>query len=198
MGEARERFIEEVGLAAEADGLPRIAGRLFGHLLLSPGPCTLDEIADALDVSKGSVSTDARLLLRHGWLRRTSRVGDRKDYYEMAPDFFAGIVAYRLERWDALHDLVAAAIPDWIGVGHDDLQKPSLVDTLPRLQPWVILLFLDTFTTPLTRALGARIAFHHPNIAGPSSYLHQYHSRQSFPILQKIPEIRWRAISSNA
>ena len=112
MGEARERFIEEVGLAAEADGLPRIAGRLFGHLLLSPGPCTLDEIADALDVSKGSVSTDARLLLRHGWLRRTSRAGDRKDYYEMAPDFFAGIVAYRLERWDALHDLVAAAIPE--------------------------------------------------------------------------------------
>jgi len=109
----RERFIEEVGLAAEADGLPRIAGRLFGHLLLSPGPCTLDEIADALNVSKGSVSTDARLLLRHGWLRRTSRAGDRKDYYEMAPDFFAGIVAYRLERWDALHDLVAASIPDF-------------------------------------------------------------------------------------
>jgi len=110
---ARERFIEEVGLAAEADGLPRIAGRLFGHLLLSQGPCTLDEIADALNVSKGSVSTDARLLLRHGWLRRTSRAGDRKDYYEMAPDFFAGIVAYRLERWDALHDLVAASIPDF-------------------------------------------------------------------------------------
>ena len=109
----RERFIEEVGLAAEADGLPRIAGRLFGHLLLSPGPCTLDEIADALNVSKGSVSTDARLLLRHGWLRRTSRAGDCKDYYEMAPDFFAGIVAYRLERWDALHDLVAASIPDF-------------------------------------------------------------------------------------
>ncbi len=98
MVEAREKFIEEVGLAAEADGLPRIAGRLFGHLLLSPDPCTLDEIAEALSVSKGSVSTDARLLLRHGWLRRTSRAGDRKDYYEMAPDFFAGIVAYRLEE----------------------------------------------------------------------------------------------------
>jgi predicted transcriptional regulator len=110
---ARERFIEEVGMAAEADGLPRIAGRLFGHLLLSPGPCTLDEIAEALNVSKGSVSTDARLLLRHGWLRRASRAGDRKDYYEMAPDFFAGIVAYRLERWDALHELVASSIPDF-------------------------------------------------------------------------------------
>lgn len=112
MVQAHERFIEEVGMAAEADGLPRIAGRLFGHLLLSPGPCSLDDIAEALNVSKGSVSTDARLLLRHGWLRRASVAGDRKDYYEMAPDFFAGIVSYRLARWEALHDLVAAAIPD--------------------------------------------------------------------------------------
>jgi hypothetical protein len=49
--------------------------------------------------------------MRHGWLRRTTVAGDRKDYYEMAPDFVAGIVSYRLARWDGLHDLVAAAIP---------------------------------------------------------------------------------------
>lgn len=115
MPRAHARFIEEVGLTAEADGLPRIAGRLFGYLLLSPGPRSLDEIAEALSVSKGSASTDARLLLRHGWLRRVSHAGDRKDYYEMAPDFFAEIVAYRLERWDALHELVAAATPDFAG-----------------------------------------------------------------------------------
>ena len=111
MAQALERFIEEAGLAAESDGLPRIAGRLFGYLLLSPEPSSLDEIADALGVSKGSVSTDARLLLGHGWLQRVSRPGDRRDYYEMAPDFFARIVAYRLDRWSALHELVDAARP---------------------------------------------------------------------------------------
>jgi DNA-binding transcriptional regulator GbsR (MarR family) len=102
-------FVEQMGLNAESDGLPRIAGRLFGFLLLSPGPRSLDEIAAELGVSKGSVSTDARLLLRHGWLRRVSQPGDRRDYYEMAPDFFGGIVAYRLTRWEALHDLVSEA-----------------------------------------------------------------------------------------
>jgi DNA-binding transcriptional regulator GbsR (MarR family) len=107
-----ERFVEEVGLAAESDGLPRIAGRLFGYLLLSAEPRSLDEIADALGVSKASVSLDARLLLRHGWLQRVSRTGDRRDYYEMAPDFFARIVAYRLGRWTALHDLIATARPN--------------------------------------------------------------------------------------
>lgn len=124
---AKERFIEEVGLTAEADGLPRIAGRLFGHLLLSPGPRSLDEIAEALSVSKGSVSTDARLLLSHGWLRRSTVAGDRKDYYEMAPDFFAGIVAYRLRRWSTLHDLVAAALPE-LGA-----KSPTVIDRLRYL-----------------------------------------------------------------
>lgn len=111
MAGSQAQFIEEVGLTAEGDGLPRIAGRLFGYLLLSPEPRSLDEIADALEVSKGSASTDARLLLRHGWLRRVSQTGDRKDYYELAPDFFAEIVSYRLARWDALHDVIAAALP---------------------------------------------------------------------------------------
>lgn len=111
MTRAHERFIEDVGVAAAGDGLPRIAGRLFGYLLLSPEPRSLDDIAEALQVSKGSVSADARLLLSHGWLRRVSFGGDRRDYYEMAPDFFARIVAYRLSRWEALHALVEEAIP---------------------------------------------------------------------------------------
>ena len=32
-----EDFIENMGLSLEADGLPRIAGRIFGLLLVSEG-----------------------------------------------------------------------------------------------------------------------------------------------------------------
>lgn len=106
---ATEWFVEQMGLTTSIAGLPRIAGRLFGLLALSPAPRSLDEIAAALGVSKGSVSTDARLLQRHGWLRRVARPGDRRDYYEFDPDSFAGIVAYRLSRWEALHGLVVKA-----------------------------------------------------------------------------------------
>lgn len=126
MARSQAQFIEQVGVTTEGDGLPRIAGRLFGYLLLSPEPRSLDEIAEALAVSKGSASTDARLLLRHGWLRRISQPGDRKDYYELAPDFFAEIVSYRLARWDALHDLVA-------GAELDDA-SPEVLDRLDYLE----------------------------------------------------------------
>jgi DNA-binding transcriptional regulator GbsR (MarR family) len=38
-------FIERMGLALESDGLPRIAGRIFGLLLVSEDARSLDDLA---------------------------------------------------------------------------------------------------------------------------------------------------------
>lgn len=105
MQRATGRFIEQVGLNAEADGLSRIAGRLFGALLLSDAPRSLDELAEQLAVSKASVSTDARRLLERGVVERIGKPGDRKDYYQLAPDFLVRVIRHRVSRWRALHDL---------------------------------------------------------------------------------------------
>ena len=43
-----EDFIENMGLSLEADGLPRIAGRIFGLLLVSEGALSLDDLASEL------------------------------------------------------------------------------------------------------------------------------------------------------
>jgi DNA-binding transcriptional regulator GbsR (MarR family) len=100
-------FVDEMGLTTEADGLTRIAGRLFGQLLLAAEPQSLDDIAAALGVSKASISTEARHLLDKGVVERTSKRGDRRDYYGIAPDFFESLMRYRVERWRKLRDLVA-------------------------------------------------------------------------------------------
>lgn len=92
--EARERFVEHIGQLTEAEGLPRIAGRIFGLLMVSSSELTLDEIADQLSVSRASVSTDARRLSECGLLQRVTRKGDRRDYYKIASDHFS----YMLER----------------------------------------------------------------------------------------------------
>jgi DNA-binding MarR family transcriptional regulator len=104
---ANEWFIERMGLAAETDGLSRIAGRLFGALLLSEEPRSLDDLAESLGVSKASASVDARRLLDRGVAERVGKPGDRRDYYQLAPDFFARLTRHRLARWAALHELVA-------------------------------------------------------------------------------------------
>jgi predicted transcriptional regulator len=102
----RHSFIERMGLTAESDGLSRIAGRLFGALLLADEPRSLDALAEELDVSKASVSTEARRLVGRGVAERIGKTGDRRDYYALTPDFFAQIVRFRLNRWSGLHRLI--------------------------------------------------------------------------------------------
>ncbi len=99
MDPAFTAFVDRMGIAAETDGMSPIAGRLYALLLLSQEPRSLDELADALGVSKASVSTDARRLLERGIVGRVAKTGDRRDYYELTPDFFARIIDARISRW---------------------------------------------------------------------------------------------------
>jgi DNA-binding transcriptional regulator GbsR (MarR family) len=102
-------FIERMGLALENDGLPRIAGRIFGLLLVSEDCRSLDDLAAELRVSKASVSTNARLLEQRGVLERNSRPSDRRDYYRVPPDLFSHTMAQRLQRWHRFHEAIGDA-----------------------------------------------------------------------------------------
>lgn len=76
-----DRFIETLGLISQGEGMPPIAGRILGHLVLADGACSLSEIAEALAVSKASVSTNVRLLEARGVVRREARRGSRQDHW---------------------------------------------------------------------------------------------------------------------
>jgi DNA-binding transcriptional regulator GbsR (MarR family) len=86
MNQREENFVEAMGLHFEAEGVPRIGGRIYAFLLLQDEPCSLDDLAEHLAVSKTSVSTNARLLEQRGLLQRTTRPGDRRDYYTSSGD----------------------------------------------------------------------------------------------------------------
>jgi DNA-binding transcriptional regulator GbsR (MarR family) len=104
----QQAFVNRMGHSAETDGMSPIAGRLFALLLLSDHPLSLDELADQLEVSKASVSTDARRLLERQIVERVSVPGDRRDYYQLAPDFFAQVIRSRVERWRRIHELIGS------------------------------------------------------------------------------------------
>ena len=97
MDSATARLVERFGLFFEQEGLPRIAGRITGYLLLSDEPRSLDDLATALAVSKASVSTDARRLEAKGFLQRSARPGDRRDFYSIAPDGFRTTLQARID-----------------------------------------------------------------------------------------------------
>jgi DNA-binding transcriptional regulator GbsR (MarR family) len=102
-------FVETMGLTLESDGLPRIAGRIFGLLLVSEEARSLDDLAAELGVSKGSVSTNTRLLEQRGVLEQVSRPADRRDYYCVPKDLFSHTMAQRLARWQRFHEAIGAA-----------------------------------------------------------------------------------------
>ncbi|MDP2471924.1 MAG: MarR family transcriptional regulator [Candidatus Palauibacterales bacterium] len=108
------QFIERMGLAVERLGLTRTFGRLFGLLLLADGPLSLDEMADRLQISKASVSTNARSCEDLGLARRVGLRGDRRDYYELAPRAFENV----MRRWvGAIHSMAGLAAEGLEAVG---------------------------------------------------------------------------------
>ena len=102
-------YVERMGLLWEGQGLPRIAGRILGCLALQSEPRTLDDLALALDVSKASVSTDARRLERLGLVSLTSRPGDRRDYYVIAPNLPERIVSIKVAELEQLQAALEGA-----------------------------------------------------------------------------------------
>jgi DNA-binding transcriptional regulator GbsR (MarR family) len=102
-------FIERMGFLCEADGLPRISGRLLGLFILEGGPFNLKELARRLNVSRASVSTNTRLLAKVGLLQRVAVSGDRQDYYALVEDPAARILSGVVERLEQTYQALRNA-----------------------------------------------------------------------------------------
>ena len=91
-------FVEEVGIVFEQTGLPRMAGRILGRLLIvDPPHQSTDELTTELMASKGSISTMTRLLIGHGFIERLSLPGVRRDYFRIRPDAWQHMIRRGLE-----------------------------------------------------------------------------------------------------
>ena len=76
-----DHFIEQMGMITQQDGFPRIAGHILGYLIIEGEARSLGEITKALRISKGSASTNCRLLADKGAIERVGVIGSRQDSY---------------------------------------------------------------------------------------------------------------------
>lgn len=83
-----ESTVSGMGRLARFFGFGEVMGRLYGTLLLSPEPLSLDDLADGLKISKGSVSMNMRALERWGMAKEVWMRGERKKYYKAESDMW--------------------------------------------------------------------------------------------------------------
>lgn len=99
----REDFIEQVGQIAQAEALPRIAGRVMGMMIFDGKDYSFSQIAEELNISRGSVSSSVSLLTAMGVLERTTKPGDRQDYFKLSDDPYTTFFNRALKRAEKAH-----------------------------------------------------------------------------------------------
>ena len=89
MTPGESEFVEEMGQFLASLGMTPMAGRMWGWLLIcEPPEQTAAEIADALQASRGAISGTARILATAGMIKRSTRRGDRREYFSAPPETF--------------------------------------------------------------------------------------------------------------
>jgi HTH-type transcriptional regulator, glycine betaine synthesis regulator len=83
-----DSMLEGLGQLASYFGYNKVMGKMYGALLMSPDPMSLDDLLAHLDISKASVSMNMRTLENMGIVREVWVRGDRRKYYEAENDLW--------------------------------------------------------------------------------------------------------------
>jgi DNA-binding transcriptional regulator GbsR (MarR family) len=103
---AKQYFVEQAGVVIEHLGMPRMAGRVLGWLLIcDPPQQSPGELAAALQASKASISTTIRYLMQIGLVERVVFPGKRRDYFRMREEAWSRTTEERFDMVTAMREL---------------------------------------------------------------------------------------------
>jgi HTH-type transcriptional regulator, glycine betaine synthesis regulator len=97
--ETIEKFIQTIAKNMSLYGVTSSIGRLYGVLYFSDEPMTLDDMRDALEMSKTSMSTGVRTLSDMKMVESTYKKGIRKDLYTSEEDWYKSFTSLFGGRW---------------------------------------------------------------------------------------------------
>ncbi|HEY7774449.1 MAG TPA: MarR family transcriptional regulator [Marinagarivorans sp.] len=121
-----QQFIEQMGHITQADGLPRIAGQILGLLLLESEPLSFAQLAIRLKVSRGSVSTNTRLLESLGVVTRSTPPNQRGDFFRLSEAPYSKLltgITERMETSKAVVEATRATLPQEMTAAHARLAE---------------------------------------------------------------------------
>ncbi|HZJ24000.1 MAG TPA: hypothetical protein VFD54_11865 [Anaerolineales bacterium] len=114
LSKIKKDFTEGLSQISRFWGFPKGMGAIFAVLYLSPTALSLDEVVQETGLTKGAISTEIRALARMGLVHRSSKLGDRKDYYTAESDFYAAIRSILKERQNSEFDRALRSVKETI------------------------------------------------------------------------------------
>ncbi len=112
----KKDFTEGLSHISRFWGFPKGMGAIFAVLYLSPTALSLDDIVTETGLTKGAVSTEIRTLARMGLVHRSTKLGDRKDYYAAESDFYAAIRSILKERQNSEFDRAVSSVKETLAI----------------------------------------------------------------------------------
>lgn len=140
LSQIKQGFVEGLSHISRFWGFPKGVGALFAVLYLSPAPLSLDELVQQSGLTKGAVSTNVRALARMGLVHRSTKLGDRKDYYEAETDFYKAIRSILSERQNREFDRAVRSVQSTLEKlkaskgAMDETERKFLIERIRALQ----------------------------------------------------------------
>lgn len=100
------KFIQSMGVYFENQGIPRIGGLILGLLMIAHEPLSSEDIASLLKVSRGSISTNFRLLIAGGIVEKVTFHGERTAYYIFPEAAWEQLTAAAIQQTAAFRRVV--------------------------------------------------------------------------------------------
>ncbi|WP_327120678.1 hypothetical protein OHB12_17040 [Nocardia sp. NBC_01730] len=101
-------WVERLAMFLTQDGVPPIAGRCLGWLMVcDPPEQSAAQIGVAISASRGSLTTNLRVLMAMGFVNKRMRAGERTAYYRVDDNAWEKVVQRQVASLASFRDLAA-------------------------------------------------------------------------------------------
>jgi predicted transcriptional regulator len=121
-----QRFTEEAGNMFDQWSLPRMAGRVWGLLIVAEDPhLSAADLAERLGTSAASISSSTRYLLQNNLVERVRVPGERREFFAFNPASLRSIYLRRIAAVGDMHRMAERALTAFENrpVPHERLQE---------------------------------------------------------------------------
>ena len=121
-----QRFAEDMGRSFDLWSMPRMAGRVWGYLIVSEEPAlSAQQLAEGLHASAGSISASTRFLLQERLIERVRLPGERREFFRFEPSSPFTIFRQRIDAVSLMHRTFELAMPRFedITTAHERLDR---------------------------------------------------------------------------